>query len=494
MIPQGSAERFTTVLERTTDWWGAFVIGLAGTILVVGLAGYALIALGGVAVTLFIVLTLVGVFVCFCLAELAAAFPDRAGGLPAYAYETFKPWGNAIAEHLGGLSSWAYWLGWFTVAPINAYLAALYLTDLFGIPRGPSFGPLSPHFGSAWSLGVLLVAAAILFLVFIPGWLGIRLGARFATVLGVGSIVPLLLIILLPALNPAVVDFGRITLTTLPIGVAGSWQLIAGWSFIFIWTVWAMEAAACYIGECREPARDARIALTAEGLFGLFIYITVPLLLLAVLGQDGLAALGSGDGNVVFLGYVHAIFGPNEFWRWFVGLALVAALLLSVLNALIGASRGLWQNAIDGVLPRSFGHTNRHGSPSTALLLSLVASLLVLLVGSPLQIYVFSNMGYMFSVAVALIGYGLFRWKRNDFERPVRMPAIMGPMAILLGLGSLALWMVGGYHAADYAVGPGYRWLFWVGLGLLALYAPLHLWRRFEDRREGRPTPHHVEA
>jgi hypothetical protein len=101
-----------------------FVIGLAGTILVIGLAGYALLALGGVAITLFIALTLVGVFLCFCLAELASAFPDRAGGLPSYAFETFKPWGNTASEHIGGLSSWAYWLGWFTVAPINAYLAA----------------------------------------------------------------------------------------------------------------------------------------------------------------------------------------------------------------------------------------------------------------------------------------------------------------------------------------------------------------------------------
>lgn len=494
MTSQPSAERFTTVLERTTNWWGAFVIGLAGTILVVGLVGYALLALGGVAVSMFIVLTLIGVFVCFCLAELAAAFPDRAGGLPTYAFETFKPLGNATAEHIGGLSSWGYWLGWFTVAPINAYLAALYLTDLFGIPLGPSFGPVSEHFGSEWSLGVVVTAACILLAVFIPGWLGIRLGARFATVLGVGSIIPLLLIILLPFFHPGTIDFGRVQLTTLPEGVTGSWQLIIGWAFIFVWTVWAMEAAACYIGECREPARDARIALTAEGLFGLFVYVTVPLMMLAVLGTAGLAKLGSGDANVVFLGYVDAVFGANEFWRWFVGLSLVAALLLSVLNALIGASRGLWQNAIDGVLPRVFSRTNRHGSPSTALLLSLVASLLVLLVGSPLQIYVFSNMGYLFSVACALIGFGLFRWKRNDFPRPVRMPAIMGPLAMLFGIGSLFLWVVGGYYAADYAVGIGYRWLFWVGLALLALYVPLHLWRRWEDRRAGQPTPHHVDS
>ena len=493
MAAHPSGERFTVELEKGTNWWGAFVIGLAGTILVIGLAGYALLALGGVAITLFIVLTLVGVFLCFCLAELAAAFPDRAGGLPSYAFETFKPLGNGVAEHIGGLSSWAYWLGWFTVAPINAYLAALYITDLFGIPLGGTYGPISDKFGSAWSVGVIVTAAVILLVVFIPGWLGIRLGATFATILGIGSIVPLVLIIILPFFKPSTIDFGRVQLGTLPEGVTGSWQLIVGWAFIFVWTVWAMEAAACYIGECREPARDAKIAMTAEGLFGLFIYITLPLMLLAVLGTAGFAALGSGDANVVFLGYVDAIFGANEFWRWFIGLALVAALLLSVLNALIGASRGLWQNSVDGVLPKIFSKTNKHGSPSTAIILSLVASLLVLLVGSPLQIYVFSNMGYLFALAVAMIGFGVFRWKRNDFPRPVKMPRIMGPFAILFGVLGLILWIVGGYYAADYAVGSGYRWLFWVGLILLALYVPLHLWRRLEDKRDHTPTPHHVE-
>ena len=493
MAAHPSGERFTVELEKGTNWWGAFVIGLAGTILVIGLAGYALLALGGVAITLFIVLTLVGVFLCFCLAELAAAFPDRAGGLPSYAFETFKPLGTGVAEHIGGLSSWAYWLGWFTVAPINAYLAALYITDLFGIPLGGTYGPISDKFGSAWSVGVIVTAAVILLVVFIPGWLGIRLGATFATILGIGSIVPLVLIIILPFFKPSTIDFGRVQLGTLPDGVTGSWQLIVGWAFIFVWTVWAMEAAACYIGECREPARDAKIAMTAEGLFGLFIYITLPLMLLAVLGTAGFAALGSGDANVVFLGYVDAIFGANEFWRWFIGLALVAALLLSVLNALIGASRGLWQNSIDGVLPKIFSKTNKHGSPSTAIILSLVASLLVLLVGSPLQIYVFSNMGYLFALAVAMIGFGVFRWKRNDFPRPVKMPRIMGPFAILFGVLGLILWIVGGYYAADYAVGSGYRWLFWVGLILLALYVPLHLWRRLEDKRDHTPTPHHVE-
>lgn len=486
-----SAERFTVELERGTNWWGAFVIGLAGTILVIGLAGYALLALGGVAITLFIALTIVGAFLCFCLAELASAFPDRAGGLPSYAFETFRPFGAGVAEHAGGLSSWAYWLGWFTVAPINAYLAALYITDLFGIPLGAEVGPISETFGSAWSVGVLVTAAVILVAVFIPVWLGIRLGATFATVLGIGSIIPLVLLIILPFFKPSVIDFGNVQLFTLPEGVVGSWQLIVGWAFIFTWTVWAMEAAACYIGECREPARDAKIAMTAEGLFGLFIYTTLPLMLLAVLGTAGFAALGSGDANVVFLGYVDAIFGTNEFWKWFVGLAIIAALLLSVLNALGGAARGLWQNSVDGVLPKVFGRTNAHSAPSTAILLSLVASLLVLLVGSPLQIYIFSNMGYLFALSLAMVGYAVFRWRRGDFERPVKMPGIFAPLSLIFGVAGLLLWAIGGFYAADYAVGEGYRWLFWVGLILLAFYVPLHFWRRVEDRRAGTPTPHH---
>ena len=57
------------------------------------------------------------------------------------------------------------------------------------------------------------------------------------------------------------------------------------WVFIMSWSVLAMEAAACYVGECRDPARDAKIAMTASGLYGFFIYVTLPLMLVVVLGS-----------------------------------------------------------------------------------------------------------------------------------------------------------------------------------------------------------------
>lgn len=44
-------------LARETNWWGAFVIGLAGTILVTGIAPYAVSSLGAASVPLFIGVT-----------------------------------------------------------------------------------------------------------------------------------------------------------------------------------------------------------------------------------------------------------------------------------------------------------------------------------------------------------------------------------------------------------------------------------------------------
>ena len=103
-------------LAKGTNWWGAFVIGLAGTILVTGIAPYVVQGTGALGIILMGVMTIAGCFRCFCLAELATMWPDRTGGIPSYASESFRPLvGNAAARHFGGVSGWAYWLGWFPV-------------------------------------------------------------------------------------------------------------------------------------------------------------------------------------------------------------------------------------------------------------------------------------------------------------------------------------------------------------------------------------------
>ena len=102
-------------LSRETNWWGAFVIGLAGTILVTGIAPVMVTSLGAAAIPLIIIITLSGYLLCLFLAELSAMMPERAGGSPTYAYVGFKDKWPRLAEHVNGFSCWAYWLGWFPV-------------------------------------------------------------------------------------------------------------------------------------------------------------------------------------------------------------------------------------------------------------------------------------------------------------------------------------------------------------------------------------------
>src|SRR5436305_418669 len=145
-------------LKQETNWWGAFVIGLAGTILV----------------------TLTGYLLCLLLAELSAMMPERTGGSPSYAYPAFREKWPRAAKHINGITAWAYWLGWFPVAPLNMILASFYLADRFHLNTTSGFTPI--HTFIAWSTVGISVVGILLF--FIPAYLGIRFGTVFATVLG----------------------------------------------------------------------------------------------------------------------------------------------------------------------------------------------------------------------------------------------------------------------------------------------------------------------
>ncbi|OGG44058.1 MAG: hypothetical protein A3F84_28040 [Candidatus Handelsmanbacteria bacterium RIFCSPLOWO2_12_FULL_64_10] len=194
-------------LHKKTNWWGAFVIGLAGTILVTGVAPFAVQSVGAASIPLFFFVTGAGVILCFCLAELAAAMPDRTGGMPSYAYETFRGLGPGVARHIGGISAWGYGLGWFPVAPINMILAARYIATLWGIPLGQEFTPISAPINET----VIWISVAGLLLLFIPCYLGIRLGAGFATLFGVVSMVPLTLLVFLPFFKPETLHWSNVS-------------------------------------------------------------------------------------------------------------------------------------------------------------------------------------------------------------------------------------------------------------------------------------------
>jgi amino acid transporter len=121
---------------------------------------------------------------------------------------------------------------------------------------------------------------------------------------------------------------------------------------------------------------------------------------------------------------------------------------------------------------------------------NLVASIVVVFFGSPARIYIFSNAGYLFSCALALLGYFVFRHLRPEVARPFRLPTVFKWLA----LGIFAFWVVvyfyGGYNAPSIVVsateGP---FLFFLGLVIMATYVPLNWWRQRSDRRATAPAP-----
>src|SRR5689334_13289633 len=479
-------------LSRETNWWGAFVIGLAGTILVTGIAPVMVTSLGAAALPSMVLITITGYLLCLILAELSAMMPERTGGSPSYAYVAYKDKWPRFAKHVNGFTAWAYWLGWFPVAPLNMILASFYIADKFSLNTTSGITPI--HTFIAYS--TIAIAIIGILLVFIPAWYGIRLGAMFATVLGLVSMIPLTLLAILPLFKPDSRDFGNLsgfkqidgTAFFSPLYGHGWLTIYIAFAFLLTWNVIAMEAAACYIGECRDPERDAKIAMNLEGAYGLFIYTLIPIGFITILGAKALSNPDLVDPNTMFVTFTgKALNTSGELLNWLIALMLIVALMLSALNAIMGCARSLHQMSVDGQFPRFFQKINKHGVPDRAMFFNVICSLVVVLLGGAVEIYTFSNVGYTGSFLSVLVGYYLLRRYRPNVKRPVRLPEFMKYVALAMAVAYFVIWLYGGINYARIGNQKIYYFLGWA---VALAYIPFYLYRtRIEDKREAPPEP-----
>src|SRR5260370_38795306 len=97
-------------LPQETNWWGAFVIGLAGTILVTGIAPVMVTSVGAAAIPSIVIITLSGWLLCLFLDELSAIMPERILGPQAYGYPPFKTAWPRLVPLVDELAAWAHHL------------------------------------------------------------------------------------------------------------------------------------------------------------------------------------------------------------------------------------------------------------------------------------------------------------------------------------------------------------------------------------------------
>ena len=480
-------------LPRETNWWGAFVIGLAGTILVTGIAPVMVTYVGAAAIPSIIVVTLSGWLLCLFLAELSAMMPERTGGSPSYAYPAYKDRWPRLAEHVNGFTAWAYWLGWFPVGPLNMILASFYIVDKLNLSTA-GFTPIHTPI-AWWTLGISVVG---LLLLFIPAYLGIRFGTLFATALGIISMIPLTFVAIGWIFNAPdnhwadFYKFHQYDGTGFFTSLSGhGWLTIyLAFSFLLTWNVIAMEAAACYIGETKDPDRDAKIAMTLEGGYGVFIYALIPISFILVIGAKALnPSSGLADAKTIFVHFAHGVFGGGgNGLDWIVAILLIVALVLSALNAITGTARALHQMSVDGQFPRFFQKTNKHGVPDRSMMFNVACMIAVVFMGGAVEIYTFSNVGYLASFLPVLVGYYLLRRDRPNLRRPFKLPEFMKYVALGLAAFYALIYFYGGpiYASCPCYVGRNTLVYYFIGIATLLSYLPLYWYRkRVEDRREG---------
>jgi len=291
--------------------------------------------------------------------------------------------------------------------------------------------------------------------------------------------------------NPSVVNMGELAGfkhldgSSFFAGMSGyNWlQVYIAYGFLLTWNVIAMEAAACYIGECGNPDHDAKIAMNLEGGYGVFIYTLIPIAFVVVLGAHALSDATLADPKTIFVTFAGKVFPGigGEVLNWVIAFMLIVALALSALNAIMGSGRALYQMALDGEFPSFFSKVNEHGVPARAMFFNVIASLVVVFLGGAVEIYSFSNVGYTISFIPVLIGYFLLRQDKPNLRRPFRLPEYMKYVALILAAVYFVFWLFGGLWFSKLGNVEVYYWLGWA---TLLAYLPFYWYRVYvEDKR-----------
>lgn len=434
-IPSSEAQP-SGQLRRDISWRDAFWIAS-------GVPGLVLFSIGGIAATVgtpsYLVWTISVVFgfvQAFTYAEIAGLFPSKSGGASVYGAAAWIRYSKIIAP----LSVWCNWLAWTPVLAIGCGIAAGYLlTSLFAadsairsweltlVDLGALKEGLTLRVNATFVIGVLLLLGT-----FAIQHRGILRTARIQLIIGIAVLVPLLVIGVVPLLTGDVLKSNLAPL--LPLAgtdsakhpIAGEWNM-AGWTvffgglFLAAWSTYAFETAICYTSEFKDPARDTVRAILYSGLLCLVAFTLVPFSFQGALGLQAMLDPAIYDGSGVAAAMARMV-GGGSFVANLIVLMLLLALVLSIVTAMAGSSRTLYQGSVDGWLPRYLAHVNPHGAPTFAMATDLGLNLVLLLLSDYVFVLAVSNCCYIIFNFLNLNAGWIHRIDNAGVKRPWRAP------------------------------------------------------------------------
>ena len=405
---------------------------------------------GSAAVALLIVGLLLSWAATPAWAELVLMWPNRVGGIAAACTEAFRPY----SPILSALTGTCYWWGWVPTCGLTALLSASAIHQW-----------ILPH------IPVELIALTLVAFFTAVNLCGVKWVGRLAVPLAAASALLAFASSLAPILAGQVdwrqaMDF---TLTSPFAGRFGDVTSVMAGLYLIGFAAPAFEAAACHVGETKDPNRNVPRAMMAAAAMAGIYFIVLPLVWLGALGPEPLGRP------------LTDILGPT-FAPLFGSVGKAAAVFFIMLNMfhgtmqpLAGAARTLAQLSEDGLLPRFLAWRSRTDCPWAATTLTAVMASIFLLIGDPLWMIAAANFTYLISICMPNVAVWLLRRDMPAAERPFRA----GKGMIGLGLASAMVWLITAMLGFQQFGLPTVLF----GLALAYSGAGLYAWRVIEDRR-----------
>jgi diguanylate cyclase (GGDEF)-like protein len=435
---------------RTMSWLGTSALAMGGSNQMVFLVGALIAAQGSGAVPILIV----GVLLSWAAApgwtELVLMWPERVGGIAATCAEAFRPYSPVLAN----LTGVCYWWGWIPTCGFTAILSATALHEWY-LP----FIPVTP----------LAVGIIVTFLVI--NLLGVRAVTRVAIPVACAAALLALLSAVVPVISGHV-DLHRALSFDLKTPFQGAFGVLTSAMaglYLVGFAAPAFEAAACHVGETKDPTRNVPRAIFASGAMAGLFFIVLPLVWLGSIGSRGIGGQLINTIGPTFAPLLAG--GAKAAAIWF----MVANMFMGTMQPLAGASRTLSQLSEDGLLPRSWARRNRRDVPWVTTLLTAALAIGALLLGVPTWMIAAANFAYLIGIGLPSVAVWLLRRNEPGRARPYRAPQ----GTIVLGVGSACVWFAATALGFEQF---GLRTVL-MSLGMAYAGSLLYAWRRTSDRR-----------
>lgn len=383
-------------------------------------------------------LTLFGALVC---AELASAYPQP-GGVYVFLREAFSPL-------FGFLWGWAMF--WSVHSGIIAAIAMIFARY---------FVVLLPE-GVQGDIGIRLAAVGIIVLLSAVNYVGVRAGGRLQTLLTIAKVAAIALLV--------VAGFAVTRDAALPAAAAPSADglspfILAMVAGLFAFGGWHMVTYTA--GETTMPARTIPVALVVGVGIVTACYIALNFVYLRLLPIEAVRS-----STRIAADAADVIFGRG-------GAELLAVLVLvsaagSLTGIILTGPRMYFAMAQDGLAPRALTRVHRRfRTPHVAILAQGIWAALLAATGAYRQL--FTRVIYTEWIFFALMAAALFVLRRRPgYDPPYRSWGY--PFVPLVFIAS-SVFIVGHQILVDPREAA-------IGLGLVALGAPVFYYLRHADRR-----------